>query len=133
MSIDILPGAKTDLMELRHSDPDAMAVVSSFLQEANADSELVKKCTTRGNVQIGSSQVSVKPWAAARRRDNLFRFRILDTPATVYRIVYGYDWHTRRVGILAVVHKDEFDYATSGELADRILNDWHCATDGLET
>jgi mRNA-degrading endonuclease RelE of RelBE toxin-antitoxin system len=134
MAIDLLPGAKADLAVLRRSNPEALAVIAVFLQEADADSELIEKCTTYGDNSIGSNRINVKPWVAARRQsDNLFRFRILDTPATVYRIVYGYDWHTRRIGILAVVHKDDFDYEISGELADRIQADWHRATDDRST
>ena len=132
-AIDLLPGAQADLRALRQSDPDALAVVLAFIQEAEVEDELIDKCTTNGNVQIGANRVSVKAWAAARRTDNLFRFRILDSSATVYRIVYGYDWHTRRIGILAVVHKENFDYEISGALADRIYDDWRRATDGRST
>lgn len=134
MSIDILPGAKTDLAALRQSDPPAFAAVAVFLEEANADLTLIDKCTTHGDNTIGQSRINVKAWVAARREgDNLFRIRILETPATVYRVVYGFDWRSRRIGILAVVHKDRFGYGTSGELADRIQDDWHRATGGLGT
>ncbi len=119
---------------LKKADPDALSVVVAFLQEAAADSDLINKSTSYGEIEIGANLVSVKPWIKARNAgDNLFRYRILDTPATVYRIVYGYDWHTRRIGILAVVHRDKFKYAISGELADRIQNDWDSATDGRGT
>lgn len=134
MFIDILPGAREDLIALRRSDRRALAVIATFLEEAAADEKLIEICTTQGENTIGSNRVTVKAWVAARRRaDNLFRFRILDTPATVYRVIYGFDWHTRRVGILAVVHKDDFDYGISGELADRIQADWRSATDGRST
>jgi mRNA-degrading endonuclease RelE of RelBE toxin-antitoxin system len=131
MPIDILPGARNDLIRLKRSDPDALAVIATFLQEADADEKLIDKCTTQGNVVIGSNRLNVKAWVEARRTiGNLHRFRILDTPATSYRIVYGYDWHTRRIGILAIVHRDNFDYEISGQLADRIQADWDRATDG---
>jgi hypothetical protein len=134
MSMDILPGAVADMAGVRLSDPDALAVVAVFLQEAESDEELIDKCTTHGNIEIGSHRVNVTAWVMARSAGmNLFRFRILDTPATVYRIVYGYDWHTRRIGILAVVHKDNFDYGLSSDLADRIQDDWDRATDGRST
>jgi mRNA-degrading endonuclease RelE of RelBE toxin-antitoxin system len=136
MEIDLLPGAIGDLTKLRDADPDALAAIIAFLQEAAAetDDNLIDKCTTKGNVEIGANRVNVKPWAAARRGpDNLFRFRILDTPATVYRVVYGYDWRKRRIGALAVVHKDNFDYEITGDLANRIYNDWLSATDGFST
>jgi mRNA-degrading endonuclease RelE of RelBE toxin-antitoxin system len=127
-------GAEADLEALQESGPDALAAVVAFLEEADADPDLINKCTTKGNVQFGATQVNVKPWAAARRTDNnLFRIRVLDTPATVYRIVYGFDWHSRRVCVLAVVHKDDFDYELCNELAVRIQDDWHTATDGRYT
>lgn len=134
MPIDVLPGAREDMAALRRSDPDALAVIVAFLQEADADAELIGKCTTHGDSAVGPFKVNVKAWVMARRRDdNLFRFRVLNTPATGYRVVYGYDWRKRRVGILAVVQKEKFDYGISGELADRIQSDWRCATDGLAT
>jgi mRNA-degrading endonuclease RelE of RelBE toxin-antitoxin system len=119
---------------LRASDPYALAVVVAFLQEADSDEHLIDKFTTHGESAVGPFRVNVKGWVAARRRDdNLYRLRVLDTPATSYRVVYGYDWRKRRVGILAVVHKEEFDYGISSDLADRIQSDWRCATDGLAT
>jgi hypothetical protein len=134
MALDLLSGAKQDLAALRLTDPDAHATVVAFLAEADADEELIGKCTSEGTVEIGPYRVSAVPWHAARRRgDNLFRFRVFDTPATDYRIVYGYDWRTRRIGILAVVHKGKFDYAISTGLADRIRDDWRGATDGRLT
>src|SRR5882762_983760 len=134
MPVDLLSGAIADLATLRRVNPDAHATVVAFLQEADADEELIDKCTSEGTVEIGPYRVSARPWHAARRAgDNLFRFRVLDTSATVYRIVYGHDWRAHRIGILAVVHKDRFDYEISGSLADRIRNDWRCATDGRAT
>ena len=116
------------------ADPDALAVIATFLQEAEADDDIIGKASTHGNVAIGQYRVSVKGWVEARYKGaNWLRFRVLDTPATSYRIVFGYDWHTRRIGILAVVHKDEFDYGISGQLADRIYDDWDCATGGRRT
>ena len=134
MQIDLLSGAQIDLRALRKSDPDAFAAVLAFLVEAAADDELIDKCTTYGNVQFNLTRVNVKRWVAAEGIvGNLFRIRILDSPATVYRVIYGYDWRIRRIGILAVVYKEGFSYEISGELADRIQDDWFSATDGLYT
>jgi hypothetical protein len=133
MHIDLLSGAQIDLRGLRQSDPDVFAAVLAFLVEAAADEELINKCTSYGNVQINLTQVNVKRWVAASGIGNLFRIRILDTPATVYRVIYGFDWRSRRIGVLAVVHKDDFNYEITGELADRIRDDWFSATDGLYT
>jgi hypothetical protein len=78
--------------------------------------------------------VNVKAWVLARcASNNLFRVRVLDTPATVYRVVYGFDWRQRRIGILAILHKDLFDYEIDSQISDRIFNDWYVATDGQAT
>jgi len=133
MPIDVLPGALDDIAHLERTDPKALAVVLAFLQEAEADAELIDKFTSYGNVDLGKFRVNIKPWVLARATDNLFRVRILDTPATLYRVVYGYDWRQRRIGILAIVHKDLFDYEIDGQIADRIFDDWYIATDGQPT
>lgn len=134
MPLDLLPGAKADLAVLRNADPKVFATVVAFLEEADADDELIDKFTDHGDVTIGRYLANVKPWVLARQSaDNLFRIRVLNTPATVYRVVYGFDWHTRRIGILAVVHKDQFDYGLSSEIAIRIQSDWDCATGGRRT
>lgn len=134
MNIDLLEGARKDLARLRGLDPEAVATVLVVLEEADADPQLIDKLTTHGNVTFGDHRLNVKGWVTARRRsDNLLRFRVLDSPATTYRVVYGYDWRSRRIGVLAVVHKDEIDYGISSELAERILEDWRTATDGFDT
>jgi len=134
MPIDVLSGAREDLEALAQQDAAAFAVVVAFLQEAEADPRLIDKFTTRGDVGIGQFRTNVKPWSEARQNlHNLFRVRVLDTPATSYRVIYGFDWHTRRIGILAVVHKEDFDYGISSDLANRIIEDWTIATDGRST
>ena len=133
MPIDVLAGALDDIAQLKSKDPAALAVVFAFLQEAEEDTQLIAKFTTRGDLDIGKYCVNAKPWVRARATDNLFRIRILNTQATSYRVVYGYDWRQRRIGILAIVHKEKFDYGINGDLADRIFNDWHTATAGQST
>jgi hypothetical protein len=133
MPIDVLTGALSDISLLEKDDPQALATVLAFLQEAEADARLIDKFTTYGDSSIGRFQANVKPWVRARATDNLFRIRILNTPATVYRVVYGYDWRQRRIGILAILHKNLFDYEIDSKIADRIFNDWYVATDGRPT
>ena len=133
MRIDILLGGRKDIETMRRMDPGALAVVLALLQEAEADPKVIDKFTTHGDVQLGNNRINVKGWVEARRTDNLFRIRILDTSATSYRVVYGYDWRRRRIGILGIVHKDNFDYGITSTLANRILNDWRIATGDKNT
>lgn len=133
MPIDVLPGAERDIEQLEATDPDALAAVLTFLDEAESDSQFEQKLTTVGDVQFEAVRVSIKRWARVQRTSNLLRVRILDTPATVYRVIYGYDWRRRRIGILAIVHKDHCNYDPQSELSRRILDDWNVATDGQPT
>ena len=131
MIIGVLPGALDDIRALKVSDPGALAVVMTFLQEAEADPELLTKFTSYGKVKINETTADIKRWVAARGIGNIFRIRILDTPATNYRVIYGFDWRSRKIGLLAVRHKDEFNYEITGKLADRIRDDWRSASDSL--
>lgn len=133
MPIDVLPGAEEDIEQLASADPAALAAVLAFIEEAESDTALEATLTTVGNVNCGSFRVNIKRWVLAQSSGNLLRLRILDTPATGYRVIYGFDWRKRRIGILAIVDKSEFDYEISSKLAFRILRDWNMATDGRPT
>jgi hypothetical protein len=135
MPIDFLPGAVSDMKALRVSDPMALAVVLAFLQEAEVDDDLIAKWTlVDSSVEIGQFNANVKRWIQGGNFiGNLFRVRVLDTVATNYRIVYGYDWHTQRIAVLGVLHKSEFDYEIKTELAHRIQDDWDFFTAGRAT
>jgi mRNA-degrading endonuclease RelE of RelBE toxin-antitoxin system len=134
--IDLLPGAQFDLQALRRKDRAAAAFLMVVLQEADADPRLLNKLTTHGDIAIGpdGTIVNVKGWVTARRSNhNLFRLKSLDPPASKYRVIYGFDWRTRRIGVLALVRKDESTYETNSALGRRILADWRTATGGADT
>lgn len=119
---------------LQKSDSRASAAVWVALEQIEADPDVIDKLTTRGDVEFNDQHVNVKPWHTARRIHNLWRFRILETPATSYRIVYGYHWQVRKMCILAVVHKDKFDYdSLDTAIAERIFADWNELTGGQST
>jgi hypothetical protein len=131
MPIDLTQGVLEDLRALRRDDPDAFAAVIVFIDEAAVDEALIWQCTDDQDLHLTSTRAGVRRWVAAEHTiGNLFRVRIFDTPATVYRVIYGLDWQAGRIGLLAIAHKDQFNYEVTGDLADRIHADWHCATDG---
>lgn len=126
MYIDISIHAKADLKAIGASDKDAAFAVLAALEQIEADPRAIDKLLTWGDNQFGDTRVNVKPWQTAKKKGNLWRFRILDTPATVYRIVYGYHYQTRQLCILAVVHKETFNYDDlTSDIAQRILADWN--------
>lgn len=125
MHLDIKKHAVQDLDQLWADDIEAASAVTVVLEQLEADPVLIDKLTTYGNNTVGQNRINVRPWESAKGQGNLWRFRILDTPATVYRIVYGYHWQTRQLCVLAIVHKDKFNYDDlNSSLAQRILADW---------
>lgn len=126
MQVDLHEHAVEDIRALRRTDPSAAAAVLVALAEIEADPRIIDKLTTHGNNAVGSNTINVKAWQHARSRtQDLWRFRVLDTPATSYRVVYGYHWATRQVVVLAVVHKEHLNYDDlTSDLSRRILADW---------
>jgi mRNA-degrading endonuclease RelE of RelBE toxin-antitoxin system len=135
MDIDVHENAELDLDALWDSDPHAAAGIDVALDEICSDADALKHLTGRGDVKIGTQQLNVKGWVTARRKDsNLARIRVLDTPATRYRIVFGYHWRIRKIVILAIVHKNDLTYDNlNSEIAKRILADWYEFTGGQAT
>jgi hypothetical protein len=135
MDLDVHENAELDLDELWDSQPHAAAALDVTLDEICADADVIKHLTGRGDVKIGTQQLNIKGWVTARRRDsNLARIRVLDTPATRYRIVFGYYWRIHKIVILAIVHKDDLTYDNlNSKIAKRILADWHEFTGGEAT
>ena len=134
-TFDICENADADLDRLWDSDPKAAAAVVVALDEVQADPELIDKLTTHGDVEFETQRLGIKQWREAQRaNNNLWRFRIFDTPATSYRVVYGFHWQLRHVCILAVGHKDQLDYDNlDRDLSERILADWFDITGGQDT
>ena len=125
MYIDVPNSAQEDIRRLAAKDRKAAAAVLVVLEQLAADPKAIDKLTTHGDNYVGASRLNVKRWESARGIGNLWRFRILDTPATSFRVVYGYHWQTRQLCVLAVVQKDQFDYDNlTSDIAQRILTDW---------
>ncbi len=124
MHLDLHDHAVDDLRQLKIDDPRAAAAVLVALEQIEADPKAIDKLTTRGNNEVGAVRIGVKQWQAAKEIGNLWRFRVFDSPATVYRVVYGYHWSTQQICVFAVVHKEKFDYELDSDIARRILADW---------
>lgn len=123
--VDVHENAVNDLRLLRSADEAAAAAVLATLEQLKADPGVIDKLTTSGTNTIGSVRLGIKRWESMRHKSNLWRFRIFDTPATSYRIIYGYHWQTRQLCIFAIVHKEDFDYDDlDSDIARRIMRDW---------
>jgi hypothetical protein len=123
--IDVHLHAQGDLDSIWESDPEAAATVLAVLEQLEADPRMIDKLTTYGDNSVGATVINVKRWQSMRRKADLWRFRALDTPATSYRVIYGYQWQTQQLCVLAIVHKEKFNYDDlDSHLAFRILADW---------
>ena len=115
-----------DLEALWGRDPKAAAVVAVVVQEVAADLAVIDKLTQHGDNRIGSHVLGVKRWEKVRnpRQGDLWRFRIFNTPATIYRVVYGYHYQTRQIHLLGIAAKADFDYELDSDHAKRLLSAW---------
>jgi len=125
MHIDVHQHAKQDLSQLWGENPKAAASVEVVLEQLAADPSVIDKLTTHGDNAVGQSLINVKSWQKVRGMADLWRFRILDTPATTCRIIYGYHWQTSQLCVFAVVEKETYDYDDlKSNINQRILADW---------
>ena len=125
MHIDVHQHAKQDLSQLWTDNPKAAASVEVVLEQLAADPKVIDKLTTHGDNTVGKNLINVKSWQRVRGIADLWRFRILETPATTYRIIYGYHWQTRQLCVFAVVEKETYDYDNlESSINKRILADW---------
>ena len=134
MKIEVLSGATSDLWAMAAGSPQAAAPVVALLQELSADSSVLEDVTERADIWLGRLRISVAPWRAAReRRNNLSRIRILDSSATGFRVIIGFDWRQRRAAVLAVLPKDEHTYEIFSDRGRSIVAEWREFTAGRDT
>lgn len=121
----IHPDARDDLVKLRALDVKAAARIAVTLESISSDPLLLDKLTTWGNNEFGDIELNVKDWKRGRVMGNFWRFRILHGPATSYRIFYAVDFPKKVICVLAIVHKEEFNYdSLDTETARRIFAAW---------
>jgi mRNA-degrading endonuclease RelE of RelBE toxin-antitoxin system len=131
MNTSLHKHAAEDLRRLRTKNPKAAAAVAVVLEQLRADPKTIDKLTTHGENAIGANLINVKQWQEAKRRTNpqkgdLWRLRILHTPATSFRVFYGYHWPAGQICVLAILHKDDANYDDlESDICKRILADWH--------
>lgn len=126
-SVIIHDHAIDDIRQIYAVDKASAALILVVLEQLKIDpQQSINKLTTRGDNDLGIYRSNVKLWEKVKKFGNLWRFRILDTPATVYRIIYGYHWQTQQLCILAVVNKESYNYDDlTSEINKRIISDWN--------
>lgn len=130
MRVAIHDNAVADLERLWSSDEKSAARIEAFIEVARDDPRIAQTLTTHGDTMFGSVSVNCKRWVSVGRSENLWRLRILDTPAQNYRIVYGYYYPHKELWILAIVNRKDMDYDdASSPVFSRIIADWDSVKD----
>ncbi len=128
MRVQLHDDAQADLEHLWAHDEDAAAAIQVTLEEADLDPRVLDKLTQHGNNELPSGQeLNVKRWETASRaaKRDVWRLRVLNSPATSYRIVYGYHIQHRQVYVLGITHKETFIYDDLGDnFCARCLAAW---------
>lgn len=123
--LNVHENAASDLESIALTDPEAAAEIFAILSQLENDPNFLDKLTTHGNVGIGDNNLNIKQWLKPGKSQNLWRFRALDTEATDYRVLYGYYYPTKLFFVLAIVHKENYDYDDlNSDINKRILADW---------
>jgi len=128
MRVQLHDDAQADLEHLWEHDEDAAAAIQVALEEADLDPRVLDKLTQHGNNELPSGQeLNVKRWKTASQaaKRDVWRLRVLNSPATSYRIVYGYHIQHRQVYVLGITHKEAFIYDDlSDNFCARCLAAW---------
>lgn len=125
-SVIIHDHAKGDVVGIAMTNIDAAATILVFFEQLKIDpKKTIDVLTTRGENELGDNRINVKAWQKVIKIANLWRLRVLDTPATMHRIFYGYHYQTQQLCVLAVVDKESYDYDDlTTEINRRIIADW---------
>lgn len=118
MRVQLHVDAQADLERLWEQDEEAAATIQVTLEEADVDPRVIDKLTQHGDNELPSGQeLNVKRWVKASRalKRDVWRLRVLNSPATSYRIVYGFHIQHRQIYVLGITHKETFEY---DDLAD---------------
>lgn len=128
MRVQLHVDAEADLERLWEEDEEAAATIQVVLEEADVDPQVIDKLTQHGDNELPSGhELNVKRWVKASQtlKRDVWRFRVLNSPATCYRIVYGYHIQHRQIYVLGITHKDTFEYNDLGDnFCARCLAAW---------
>lgn len=118
--------AVADLDAILESDSAAGAYLAALLEAIHECRDPIDALLPYGNSRLDDWLLNTKPWiqGTGRNRNQLWRARMLECPATAYRIVYGYHQATRQIVVLGLISKKDFDYGTTSPFALRVLRDW---------
>lgn len=124
--IEVHNDATDDLYNVQKTNPDDFFKLVAFIQQLKADKHLTSKLLENGYGSDWSEPISVKKWISTSKIERIPLWRLrsmeLERHGLKYRFIYFYHYPTKKYIIMAIVHRDEFDYDdTSNEIRKRII------------
>jgi len=102
------------LRAIRNTDPEAFGRLFALLQQLKADSTWIARLLDHGHGADGDETFSVSKWHGALKVAHLPLWRLkfwdLERDGLKYRVVYIYNWPDKSFNVMAVVHRNAFDY-----------------------
>jgi len=127
MIIEVHNDAVDDLRGIQIKNLDHFIKIAAFVQQLKADRCLISRLLDNGFGSDWDEPINVKKWISASKIEHipLWRLRAIDLEKSElkYRFIYFYHYPTKTNIIMAIVHRDEFDYDdTNNEIRKRVIS-----------
>lgn len=129
-AVDLHPHAAEDLRQIMQSDPDSGGKIVALIRQMKADQGLQDKLLAHNS---SDENINVKHWWEHYKKGlNLWRLKSIAPeagPLKKYRVIYAYILPAQgmppKYCVLAVVHRDQFNYEPGNQITQRILQDYN--------
>lgn len=106
--------AVADLKAIQVSDPDAFGKLFALLEQLKTEPSWIARLLDSGHGSDRFGPIAVMKWHDAHRIARLPLWRLkfwdLEKNGLKYRVIYIYNWPDLSFNVMAVVHRDSFDY-----------------------
>lgn len=106
--------AVADLRSIQASDPVAFGRLFALLEQLKVEPSWIQNLLTTGHGSDRSGPISVMKWHGAQKGARLPLWRLkfwdLENKGLKYRVIYHFNWPDQSYNVMAIVHRDSFDY-----------------------
>lgn len=111
-------------MQVAEEAPDSAATLLGLFEQLKADEDLLDRLTQHGFGRPSADPFGVSRWQQFWNHPHnldLWRLKAFDTHIQHYRVIYAVFPRTMEHVVLAIVHRDDFDYAADHPVTRRVL------------
>ncbi|MCK9504675.1 MAG: hypothetical protein M0Q95_10900 [Porticoccaceae bacterium] len=125
--IEVHNDAVSDLRYIHQLNKDDSVKLAAFIQQLKADKYLISKLLEHGFGSDWDEPINVKKWNSTSKIERILLWRLrsieLERKGLRYRFIYLYYHPEKKYIIMAIVHRDEFDYDDPNhEIRKRIIS-----------